>query len=260
MHRPKKSLGQHFLRSTSALHAIVTAGKLQSSDTVLEIGPGEGVLTEKLLETGVHVIAIEKDDSLIPVLTERLKTYKNFTLIHGDVLSFNPKEHGLIPGGYKIIANIPYYITGAIFEKFLEEETYPNTMVLLIQKEVATRILARDGKESILSVSIKAFGKPSLVAKVPKGAFTPPPTVDSAIVSIEDISHKKLSGLDIRFFFSVVRTGFSHKRKFVLSNLSILFEKEKLLQIFEDIALDQKVRAEDIALDTWIVLSKKLAP
>jgi 16S rRNA (adenine1518-N6/adenine1519-N6)-dimethyltransferase len=159
-HRAKKSLGQHFLRSASAIRAIVSAGEVTEKDTVLEIGPGEGVLTLALLNTGAKVIAVEFDHSLIPILSERFSaeiSSGQLTLIEKDILLFNPASCQLKASGYKLVANIPYYITGAIFEKFLTEKTPPSCLVVLIQKEVATRIVARDHKESILSVSVKAF-------------------------------------------------------------------------------------------------------
>jgi 16S rRNA A1518/A1519 N6-dimethyltransferase RsmA/KsgA/DIM1 with predicted DNA glycosylase/AP lyase activity len=173
-HRAKKSLGQHFLRSMSAVRSIVEAGLVTPVDTVLEIGPGEGVLTEALLATGAHIVAVEKDRDLIPILTERFAVELEngqLTLIEADILDFDPLAHKLEAGKYKLVANIPYYITGAIFEKFLSEKNSPITMVVLIQKEVATRIVARDNKESILSISVKAFGTPKLTAKVPASAF-----------------------------------------------------------------------------------------
>lgn len=264
-HRAKKSLGQHFLRSKSAIHAIVTAGNVAAADTVLEIGPGEGVLTEALLATGATVVAVEKDRDLIPVLTERFAeaiTQKRLVLIEADILDFDPKEHGLRQGEYKLVANIPYYITGAIFEKFLSEKNSPSCMVVLIQKEVATRIVARDNKESILSISVKAFGRPKLTAKVPASAFRPAPKVDSAVLAVYDISQENFrnAGVSeertIRHFFSIVRAGFAHKRKLLARNLEAVAQKADIEGAFSALALSPKARAEDLVLANWLALAK----
>ncbi len=191
MNRAKKSLGQNFLKSEKALGDIVRAGGLSLGDVVLEIGPGKGALTEKILETGAKVIAVEKDQELIPVLEEKFAEYVtkgSLVLVHEDVLEFNPLSYKLKAGSFKLIGNIPYYITGAIIRKFLESDPQPTSMTLLVQKEVAERIVARDGKESILSISVKAYGTPHYIDKVPKRYFTPEPKVDSAIIHIDNIS------------------------------------------------------------------------
>ena len=169
--KPKKSLGQNFLTSIPARIAIIEAGNLAASDTVLEIGPGKGFLTKGLLESGASIIALEKDSELLPVLKETFLNHKNLTLIEGDALTYEPPSKP-----YKLIANIPYYITGAILERYLSHTHQPSHMVVLVQKEVAERVCARDGKESILSLSVKAYGEPKLVYKVSRGSFNPAPT------------------------------------------------------------------------------------
>ena len=160
------------------------------------------------------------------------------------------------------MANIPYYITGAILEKFLENEPRPKRMVLLVQKEVADRIVARDQKESILSISVKAFGTPKLIAKVPKGAFSPPPTVDSAILAISDIAVKPFieNKIDIKRFFEIVKTGFAHKRKFLIRNLENVVETAELKKIWLKLGLNEKVRAEDLATQTWFKITAEVGP
>lgn len=263
-HKAKKSLGQHFLRSASALRSIVTSANLRSGETVLEIGPGEGVLTRALLETGAHVIAIEKDRDLIPILTETFSAEikkGTLTLIEDDVLKFVPEFHKLTAGSYKLVANIPYYITGAIFEKFLTANAYPSCMVVLIQKEVATRIVARDGKESLLSISVKAFGNPRITAKVPASAFRPAPKVDSAVLAVYDVSHTTLSNFtDDKFesFFKVVRAGFAHKRKLLVRNLEAVTTKTNAVEACTSVGLSPTVRAEDVSLADWIKLASRL--
>ncbi len=253
----KKSLGQNFLNSPKIVSDIVDAGEVNSSETVLEIGPGEGVMTEKLLETGAHVICIEKDDRLIPELHKRfLKEIsgKQLELIHADVLDTGITH--IIKVKYKVVANIPYYITGQIIRMFLESDNQPERMTLLVQKEVAERVVARDGKESLLSLSVKVFGNPRLVRVVGRGAFTPQPNVDSAVLNIENISKERLDGVDEKLFFKIIHAGFAHKRKQLLPNLASIYKKEDLISAFEKCGIDLKARAEDIELNGWVKLCK----
>lgn len=261
-HRAKKSLGQNFLRSKSALFSIVSAGELSVLDTVLEIGPGTGVLTEGLLATGARVIAIEKDRDLIPLLSEKFASHitaGKLVLIEGDALLFDPADYKLKAGQYKLIANIPYYITGALFEKFLTGKNHPSRMVVLIQKEVATRIVARDNKESILSLSVKVFGTPKIVAKVPRTAFSPAPNVDSAVLSVSNISQKNFTKeATMKKFFTIVKAGFAHKRKLLSRNLETVAEKTAITKAFTELALSEKTRAEDLPMQTWLALSRSL--
>ncbi len=255
----KKSLGQNFLNSPKIVSDIVSAGKVTNESIVLEVGPGEGVMTAELLKLAKKVIVIEKDHRLIPVLTETFKDeieYEKIEIIEGDILEINIEN--LLKGEYKVIANIPYYITGQIIRKFLETENKPVSMTLLVQKEVALRIIARDKKESLLSLSVKAYGEPKLIRTVGRGAFTPAPNVDSAVINIENISNKNFIGIDPQDFFKVLHSGFAHKRKQILPNLSIDFQKEKVAEVFQKINLDLKSRAEDLPLETWINLTKFL--
>ncbi len=251
----KKSLGQHFLRSERALNAIVAAGELKPGDTVLEIGPGTGALTEKLLQTGARVVAVEKDDNLFESLKQKFPK-ENPELIHGDILDV--KIENLKIENYKLIANIPYNITGAILEKFLSAERQPERMVPLVQKEVAKRIV--DGKGSILSVSVKAYGEPEYIETVKAGSFAPRPSVDSAVILIKNISKKFFSGFPEEFFFKLLRAGFKSKRKKLSSNLSTLAGKEKTLEIFEKLGLDPNIRAENVSPELWRELAAEFLP
>lgn len=251
----KKSLGQNFLRSESALQKIVLAGEITKKDAILEIGPGQGALTEKILKEGSQVVAIEKDRDLIPLLTEKFKKEiqeKKLVLIEGDILKLSLKEIG-ITKPYKLIANIPYYITGEIFKSFLEErERQPEIVVVLIQKEVAQRIMAKDKKENILSLSVKVYGSPKIVSIVPRGAFTPSPKVDSAIIAIKNISKKNFKNKEAeKKFFMLIRTGFSHKRKKLIQNIKGL-SKSNLPALFKKMGLEETKRAEDIELKDWL--------
>lgn len=259
----KKSLGQHFLNSPQIVSDIVVAGEVSSIDTVLEIGPGEGILTEKLLETGAHVISIEKDDRLIPELQKKFArevSLRQLDLIHADVLDVELPHLAMsrspldMKVGYKVVANIPYYITGQIIRMFLESDNQPTSMTLLVQKEVAERIVAKDEKESLLSLSVKIFGEPKLIRIVGRGAFTPQPNVDSAILNIEKINKEKLLGISSDLFFKIIHAGFAHKRKQLLPNLASLYKKANLINNFKKCGIDEKARAEDLPLETWIKL------
>lgn len=262
-------MGQHFLKSERVLGQIVGAAKIKKDETVLEIGPGTGVLTAELLRSDAKVIAIEKDVRAAELLKEKFEKeigLGQLTLICDDVLRWDPSKERLTDGNYALVANIPYYITGAILEKFLECEPRPNRTILLVQKEVADRIIAKPrgnngkSKESLLSISVKAFGEPRIVAKVPKGAFTPAPKVDSTVLEITNISDRRFkeNSVDIGNFFKIVKAGFAHKRKMLIGNLKDVVAPERLKMIWETLALDEKIRAEDLGPDEWFQLVKGL--
>lgn len=260
--KAKKSLGQNFLSSKRALGQIVRAGNLQAGEIVLEIGPGRGVLTRALLDTGVKVIAIEKDRELMVFLNEKFKkeiSSGQLKILEGDVLELELVDVGLENEKYKIIANIPYYITGQFLKKFLSHKNQPQSMVLLLQKEVVTRIIARDKKESILSMSVKVYGEPKLIGKVPARDFKPAPKVDSAIISIENISKKNFSSIEKEeSFFKIVRAGFAHKRKKLIRNLESITDQEKIKSAFDTLGISSNSRAEDLSLENWLSLSEKI--
>lgn len=250
--KAKKSLGQNFLKSQPALRKIVEAGEIKSTDTVLEIGPGKGALAEKLLEKARLVIAVEKDRELFEFLKikfEKEIKNKKLNLINNDILKYNIDKEN-----YKIIANIPYNITGAILKKFLTEKHQPACMVLMVQHEVAKRIIASDKKESILSVSVKAYGEPKMIMKVPARYFSPAPKVDSAIIAIKNISRKIFNENEINEdnFWEIVKAGFAHKRKKLSSNLKKVAQNIKLSSIEN---LGNK-RAEELTLSDWISLAE----
>ena len=258
----KKSLGQNFLKNDGVLQKIADAGELSTSDIVLEVGPGEGALTEKLLGKGCEVIAVEKDHRLISILQEKFAKEilnGNFKIFEGDILEDDAEKWGIDNGKFKIVANIPYYITGQFFRKFLSGKIKPTKMVILVQKEIAERIVARDGKESLLSISVKAYGEPKIVAKVSKGSFVPAPKVDSAVILIENISGEGFSnGKNEEKFFEILKAGFAHKRKVLISNLKEYFDKNEknISKIFDNLNLSQKIRAEDLKLEDWNKLSQ----
>lgn len=257
----KKSLGQNFLITPRIVEMIALAGEILPGETVIEIGPGKGVLTAQLLKAGARVIAIEKDDRLIPVLGDLFSkeiAAGTLILIHKDVMEVSEADLSAICGTtYKVIANIPYYITGQIIRTFLSRTHQPKTMILMVQKEVANRTIARDGKESILSLSVKIFATPSLVMNVSRGNFFPIPNVDSAVIKLSDI-HNPFSdrGAEDRFF-SFVKAGFAQKRKKLISNLEAVEDRTVLTQKFLDLKLDENTRAEDLSLEVWKRLAGK---
>jgi 16S rRNA (adenine1518-N6/adenine1519-N6)-dimethyltransferase len=256
--KPKKSFGQNFLTSLPARDIAVKAGHLTEKDTVLEIGPGKGFLTEGLLQSGVKVIAVEKDGDLIAYLCERFAETihsKQLLLEEGDALTYEPPHTS-----YKLIANIPYYITGAIISRFLSHERKPSLMVVLVQKEVAERICTRDGKESILSLAVQAYGTPHIVHRVSAGSFFPKPKVDSAILAIKNISSAHFANESHELtYFNLLHKGFAHKRKMLFSNLKEFFPEELLHKLFISLSLDLKVRAENVTLEAWLKLSLALS-
>lgn len=278
--RAKKSLGQNFLKSKEIINIIISTANINKNDIILEIGPGKGILTEKLLEKSKKVIAIEKDDNLIIFLEEKFEKYiksKELEIINIDVLDleinnkgifFNKKQ--IIKSNYKIVANIPYYITGQIFKKFLSSNFQPQKMVLMVQKEVAKRIVDNK-KESILSLSVKVFGEPKYIKTVKSKYFSPEPKVDSAVLLINNISknffkelflnsifnNKEISKKEDNFF-KIIKTGFSHKRKFLIGNLGNIYNKRDLEIIFEKIKIPLKTRAENLNLEDWKNLVKNL--
>jgi 16S rRNA (adenine1518-N6/adenine1519-N6)-dimethyltransferase len=249
--KKKKSLGQHFLHTPSYLKKIVDAADIRTGEMVLEVGPGDGALTALLLERGARVIAVEKDRRLIEILNDRFAG-KNVEIIEDDILHFDISRH-VEDREYKIVANIPYYITGALLKKFLSTQKQPSSMTLLLQKEVAWRI-ARSKKESILSLSVKAYGEPAYIVRVPAGAFSPAPRVDSAVLHIANISREHFTNPSQETrFFELVRAGFSQKRKLLKSNLKPVLG-EKVLTILERAEIGENARAEDVPLSKWFRL------
>ena len=284
-------LGQHFLIHSWAARTLAHAVEPREGEAIVEVGPGKGVLTRELLTLG-PVIAIEKDEALVAILNETFAgeiASGKLRILSGDIRDIliepvktvsdarrgesgargvsehttsatlrlrNDADGIVLDGGYIVAANIPYYITGEIIRQFLTARVKPRAMALLIQKEVAQRITG--SKESILSLSVKAFGMPKIVAKVSKTHFSPPPSVDSAILSVTDISGAFFDRIEEEQFFTVVRAGFASKRKFVANNLAVAFDKEKVIAAMAACVIPEKARAEDIKLPQWKELTKML--
>ena len=258
--KAKKSLGQNFLIAPEIIKKTVDVANVSKKDIVLEIGPGNGAITKELLLRGAKIIAVEKDEELV----ERLKqTFKKeieegaLEIICADILECDFSSLGLIDNKYKIVASIPYYITGILIRTILTNKTKPRTVSLVVQKEIAERI-AKNKKESLLSLSVKAYGTPKYMGVIKSGAFRPVPKVDSAILLIDDISLDFFTGISEEAFFKAIKTGFSSKRKQVLNNLEKIVDKGTLIQIFEKLNIDLKIRAEDIPLEMWKKIVKQL--
>ncbi len=255
---PTKYMGQNFLINNSVLNHIITAAELTPEDTVLEIGPGLGVLTRALAEKVKKVIAIEKDRSMIKILQETLKDYPNVEIIHEDALTY---QNTLTK--YKIVANIPYYLTSALIRKFLEETHRPECIVLLIQKEVADRICAKPPKLNLLGVSVQFYANPKIITRVSKECFWPAPNVDSSVIKISPITRDNAPSSET--FFQVVKAGFSHPRKQLVNNLCILKSKNGVTldkyTVSSWLAISNLMpeqRAQTLSIDQWILLTKTL--
>ncbi len=251
--RPKKGLGQNFLFDDNVLDKIVAAANLTADDEVLEIGPGLGHLTEKIAQTAVNVVAVELDDRLLPILDAQFGHHENVTLIHGDILDQNPMA--LFQRPYHVIANVPYYITGAILRHLLTAAVKPAQMILTMQKEVAERLTAVPPKMSLLAVSVQFYGKVELVTTIKAGAFWPRPDVDSAVVRIKLDGKPLLPLAEEKSFFRIVKVGFSQKRKQLQKNMRQLgFPRADIAAILNQANIDGKRRAETLTIDEWVRL------
>jgi 16S rRNA (adenine1518-N6/adenine1519-N6)-dimethyltransferase len=253
----KKSLGQNFLVNPEVLKKITEAAAIKPGEKVIEIGPGPGVLTQALLETEAKVIAIELDDRLIPHLQKLEKENPNLKVVHADALTINlPTEP------YKLVANIPYYITSPLINHYLQpknpNELRPQTIVLLIQKEVAQKICAKDGDHSILSLQVQIYGEPSIVDYVSKNSFFPAPKVDSAILKIE--VHPQPAVEDMKLFFRLIKVAFAQRRKTLSNSLrsGINITKEGLAELLKKSTIEPTIRPQELSIEDWNRLIKNL--
>ena len=246
---PKKELGQHWLRDPEILAEIAEAAELSKDDVVLEIGPGLGTLTSRLLARAQRVVAVEFDGDLVRKLPGQFPG-KNLEVINEDILQFDLNQ---LPKGYKVVANVPYYITSKIVEKLMTAENKPSLAVLLVQKEVAERIAAEPGEMSILAVSSQLFAEAELDIEVPRQFFTPPPKVDSQVVILRTRTEPLVNPEDQKDFFRIVKAGFSAKRKKLRSSLSggLGVSKDTAEQLLKKADISPDVRAEDLAIDDW---------
>ncbi|HEY41665.1 MAG TPA: 16S rRNA (adenine(1518)-N(6)/adenine(1519)-N(6))-dimethyltransferase RsmA [Dehalococcoidia bacterium] len=252
----RKKLGQHFLIDRRVLETILEAASLTPDDVVIEVGPGLGVLTGELAKRAGRVIAVELDDRLAVALREEFISLHNVDIINGDILNINPAgllEESGSQGRYKVVANLPYYITAPVLRHFLEASLKPQAMVVMVQKEVAETIAASPGRMSLLSISVQFYGGPVIVDYVPASSFYPPPEVDSAVLKIDVYPEPKLAVGDESGFFGLVRAGFSAARKQLVNSLvhGLGLPKEEVLSLMERAGIEPKRRAETLSLDEW---------
>jgi 16S rRNA (adenine1518-N6/adenine1519-N6)-dimethyltransferase len=258
--RPSKGLGQNFLIDNQALQKIVAAADIGPADAVLEIGPGLGNLTRYLALAAKSVTAVELDAHLFPALAAVLAPYKNVRLVQGDILKLDPAELMDIPD-YLVVANIPYYITSAVIRHLLESSPRPRQVVLTIQQEVADRICALPGDMSLLALSVQVYGRPQVKARIPAGAFYPPPKVDSSILCVDIYTEPVIPVPLLDTFFALAKAGFSQKRKTLRNSISAGMhlapaETEKMLTAA---GINPQRRAETLSLEEWGKLSGQYA-
>lgn len=260
--KAKKSLGQNFLKSTEVRDKIISSAELGKEDVVIEVGPGLGVLSGEIAKGAGKLLAVELDDRLIQKLNITLKQYDNVRIIHQDILEVDLpallREENV--SSYKVVANLPYYITSAVVRYFLEAEVRPQNMVIMVQKEVAESITAQPGKMSILSVSVQVYGEAEIVTIVPPEAFTPAPSIDSAVVRIKTHEKPHVEREKEVLFFKVVKAGFCMPRKQLANTLSkgLNKPKEKITQILKNMGVEPNQRAETLSVEEWVRLQTLL--
>lgn len=269
--RPSKRLGQNFLVDKNVIKKVIRAANLQPNDVVLEIGPGLGALTKELAKLPVQVLAVEKDKRLCQILGAKLKDFENVEIIQGDILKLKPDpkpevklgQPRVLKSGFKIVANLPFYITAPVIRKFLESPHPPKEMILIIQKEVAQRICAKPPRMNLLAISVQFYAIPKIISYVSKKSFKPKPKVDAAIIKITPCA--KPSFAQKERFFRIVKAGFSHPRKQLVNNLLALsaanglkLNKKELSSLLMACGIKPSQRAETLTIDDWIKLTKVL--
>ena len=253
--RPQKSLGQNFLADHNALLKIVRDAEIGPEDRVLEIGAGLGSLTRLLAVNARSVTAIEIDRDLFPVLEAVTEPFENVRLVQGDVLKI-PMETLFNEHGYKVVANIPYYITSAVIRHLLEAQVRPESLVLTMQREVAERILSLDEKMSLLSLSVQIYGRARIASQIPAACFIPEPKVDSSVLIVDIYPEPKLSGEDVDLLFRLAHAAFNQKRKMLRNSLRPVLggDSDVVSAKLQKIGINPQARPENLALDEWIKL------
>jgi len=262
----RKGLGQHLLADPNVLDKIVQAAELTADSLVLEIGPGLGTLTRALARVAGRVIAVELDEAMVRVLRQELAGLPNLELVMGDILQLEPAAllasvTGAAGQPYTVVANLPYYITSAVIRHLLECRRPPRRLVLTVQREVAQRIVAAPGDMSLLAVSVQFYGQPRLVARIPAGAFIPPPKVDSAVIRIDAHAAPPVEVPGASLFFRVVRAGFSQKRKQLRNSLSagLGMSSQQVLDLMARAGIQPQRRAQTLSLAEWAALANAVA-
>jgi len=256
--KARKSLGQHFLIDEGVLRTIASAAELNASDVVVEIGPGLGILTRELARRAGRVVSVELDSLLAASLKQALASLKNVTVVDGDILRLEPAallRDQKTANNYKVVANLPYYITSAILRHFLEAKLKPEGMVVMVQKEVAEAIVAKPGRMSLLSVSVQFYGEPRIISYVPARCFYPLPEVSSAILKVV-LRPQPMVTHDSEGFFQLVRAGFCASRKQLANSLAqgLGLPKAAVLLLLEKAAIISKRRAETLTITEWAQL------
>jgi len=249
--RARKRLGQHFLVDDEVLAVITSAAGLVPGDVVIEVGPGLGFLTRELARNAGRVIAVELDSRLAAMLRETLAAYDNVSIVNGDILDIDPAS--LASGGYRVVANLPYYITSPVLRHFLEASVRPESMLVMVQKEVAEAIAAEPGQRSVLSISVQYYGKPEIVSYVPARSFYPAPEVDSALLRIDVYPQPAVAVGDEKGFFKLVRAGFTASRKQLVNSLAqgLGLPKAEVWSLLEGAGIAPQRRAETLTLEEW---------
>jgi 16S rRNA (adenine1518-N6/adenine1519-N6)-dimethyltransferase len=267
--KPKKRLGQHFLVDEAVLERILSAAELSPGDIVVEVGPGLGILTEGLARRGARVIAVELDSKLVALLKKRLAAFPDVKIVRADILEVAPREllQDNLPAselgrGYKVIANLPYYITSPVLSHFLEAQPRPSKMVVMVQKEVGEAIAATPGKMRLLSVKTQFYSQPAIISYVPAASFYPPPKVDSVILRLDIYSRPPIEVSDVAGFFDIVMRGFGAPRKQLRNSLahSLGMLPSQVASLLEKAGIEAKRRAETLSLEEWRELWKIFAP
>jgi len=266
--RAKKWLGQHFLVDEVILQAILDAAELSSQDTVIEVGPGLGILTDELAKLVGKLVTVELDNSLASLLKHRLASRANVEVVNADILEVDPKRLLMENGNYKVVANLPYYITSPILHYFIEAALKPSLMVVMVQKEVGDAIVASDGKMSLLAVSLQMYSRANIVCYVPAKSFYPPPKVDSAVVRFDLLSEPAIKVSDMEGFFQVVRSGFSLPRKQLRNSLAhgLKVEPAQAGEFLDNAGIEPQRRAETLSLEEWarlygvVAATRKVSP
>jgi 16S rRNA (adenine1518-N6/adenine1519-N6)-dimethyltransferase len=255
----KKSLGQNFLINDGIIAKIVTAAELTPEDTVLEVGPGTGNLTRALAMSGARIIAVEKDHRVIEDLNAEFSAAQ-IEIVEGDILQFKPEDHGLIEGEYKIVANLPYYITSHFIRTVFEEWPQPSDMIIMVQKEVAKRIMSAPPDMNLLALSVQYYAEPTIITHVSRGSFRPIPDVDSSVIRLTPKTEYALTAEKEELFFSLIKAAFSGKRKQLLNTLPKVtgLNKGALITALENAEIDPQARPETLDIEDWQRLANTL--
>jgi 16S rRNA (adenine1518-N6/adenine1519-N6)-dimethyltransferase len=251
--KAKKGLGQHFLVDEAVLKTIISAAELSSEDFVIEIGPGLGVLTAELAQSAGNVVAVELDSKLASRLKHKLSSLHNVIIINADILKVNLSDLIDRKNSYKVVANIPYYITSPILHYFIEASPKPSLMVVMVQKEVGKAIVAEPGEMTVLSVSLQVYSKPRIIAYVPSESFYPPPKVDSAIIRFDMLPEPAVKVADINNFLTFVRCGFRSPRKQLRNSLAqgLGIKQNEVTPLLTEAKIEPQRRPETLNLNEW---------